>query len=534
MKRHRDWISTLPMRIKLMFMSVVIILLFVMVLMVLIYQLNQLTAAYDLIVKNITEANEYNIVFKEDMDSVMYQMVARSVDENEVESLLGMTSPNTLIDNAEEDFERMYNHTESSEAKGRIKSILKLLATLRRRANEINDTVKVSGHYDENLAKLDTDIRILTELIQERISEYVYYESVSMESMRVQIDNRRNILANGSIITVAVIVIIAGTLSVLISRSITKPIEELCRATDEVAHGNFDVRTHVESGEELVQLSESLNSMTSQLGTLVDNIKKEQINSRNLELKLLQAQINPHFLYNTLDNIVWLSQDDRKEDVASIVTSLSRFFRTTLSGGRDYVRVRDEISHVESYLEIQQFRYRDIMDYEIVAPEEYMNCSIIKMTLQPIVENALYHGIKNTRRKGTIRITVGENNYEDDPENEELYIEEKATVSDDVFDTDAVYSDDYDTEDNRRKALVLTVTDDGQGMNEEDLDRLNKIVRGEVKPSLDNSGFGLSNVAERLKLNYGRACDIRFSSEYGKGTKVEIIIPKKYYTADES
>ncbi len=487
----------MSIRRKLTLMSIVIILPFVLVMVMLIFQLNQLTAAYDLIVRNITEANEYNIVFKEEMDSVMYQMVARSLDKYEVETDLMMKGPDTLIEEAEKDFKGMQSLTESGEAVTRIKSILKLLSTLKRRADEINDTVKISGHYDENMTKLDTDIRIITELIQERISEYVYYESVSMESMRLQIDRRRNFLINLSMITAVIIVLITIILSILISKSITKPIDEICRVTDEVAHGNFSIRTDISSGEELMQLSESLNSMTSQLGELVDNIKKEQINSRNLELKLLQAQINPHFLYNTLDNIVWLSQDDRKEDVASIVTSLSRFFRTTLSGGRDYVRIRDEVSHVEAYLEIQQFRYRDIMDYEISVPDEFMNYSIIKMTLQPIVENALYHGIKNKRGKGTIKIDISQ----------------EETLNDDE----------------EAKRLILSVSDDGQGMSEEDLARIERIAKGEEKPSIDNSGFGISNVAERLRLNYGDKFDIRFYSEYGKGTKVEILIPKEYY-----
>ncbi|HAU99603.1 MAG TPA: hypothetical protein DCW47_00200, partial [Lachnospiraceae bacterium] len=293
--------------------------------------------------------------------------------------------------------------------------------------------------------------------------------------------------------------------------SITRPIDELCRVTDEVASGNFEERADFRSGAELMQLGNSLNTMASQLGGLVDNIKREQINSRNLELRLLQAQINPHFLYNTLDNIVWLSEDDRKEEVASIVTSLSRFFRTTLSGGRDYVRIKDEISHVEAYLEIQQFRYRDIMDYEIDIPEKLMDYSIIKMTLQPIVENALYHGLKNKRGGGTIRIGLSER------------AAEVVESGDDIF------HGIYRLEDGSFYQLVLTVWDDGMGMKEEELLRIRRIAEGLERPSLDNSGFGIANVAERLRLNYGANCGITYESEYGRGTKVEIFIPEIPY-----
>ena len=118
----------------------------------------------------------------------------------------------------------------------------------------------------------------------------------------------------------------------------------------------------------------------------------------------MQAQINPHFLYNTLDAIVWLAEENRKDEVVSMVTALSDFFRTTLSKGRDFITVREERSHIESYLKIQQFRYQDIMSYELIW-RKYGRIHIPKLTLQPLVENALYHGLKNKRGGGMIKIT---------------------------------------------------------------------------------------------------------------------------------
>ena len=503
--------TDLSVRNKLVFLSVSIILPFIILTGLFIYNLNRLAASYDLIVKNITNANEYNIVFKEEIDSVMYQMVARSLSMEEVGEVLSMTDPDKLIQEASRDFSRMRELTGSDEARGRIDSILKLLNTLKKRADEIESTVKVSGHYEENMTRLDTDIRIITELIQERISEYIYYEATGMENTRLEIDRHRRQITNLSIVTLILISAVAVYLSVKISMSITRPIDELCRVTDEVANGNFEERADFRSGQELMQLGNSLNTMASQLGVLLDNIKRDQINSRNLELRLLQAQINPHFLYNTLDNIVWLSEDDRKEDVASIVTSLSRFFRTTLSGGRDYVRIRDEISHVEAYLEIQKFRYRDIMDYELDIPEKYMDHSIIKMTLQPIVENALYHGLKNKRGGGTIRIGLSER------------------AAEIIESGDDIFHGISRLEDGSFYQLVLTVWDDGIGMKEEELSRIQRIAEGLERPSIDNSGFGIANVAERLRLNYGANCGIRYESEYGHGTKVEIFIPEIPY-----
>ena len=227
--------------------------------------------------------------------------------------------------------------------------------------------------------------------------------------------------------------------------------------------------------------------MARRIGDLVESNRQEQINLRNLELKLLQAQINPHFLYNTLDNIVWLAEDDRKEDVEGIATSLSTFFRTALSGGRDVISIREEEMHIRAYLEIQQFRYRDMLTYEIAIDPDCLDCMILKMTLQPVVENALYHGIKNKRGGGRISIT--------------------GSIEGD--------------------RVRLCVADTGIGMTREQLTELIRMVDG-VGPaaSADNSHFGLSNVAERLRLNYGESSGLVFKSTYSEGTQVEITIPR--------
>ncbi|MCI1722704.1 MAG: histidine kinase [Lachnospiraceae bacterium] len=157
-------------------------------------------------------------------------------------------------------------------------------------------------------------------------------------------------------------------------------------------------------------------------------------------------------MYNTLDNIVWLTEDGKKEEVESLVTSLSQFFRTTLSGGRDFIRLKEEISHIESYLQIQKFRYSDVLSYEISMPEELGNYSIVKMTLQPIVENALYHGLKNRREIGKIRIAAEE-------------------------------MDD---------GIRITVADDGIGMTGEELEKLRQLISGEIRAGENNTGFGMA------------------------------------------
>lgn len=427
-----DNFQRINLRRRLLVMYAVIILPLMIISVFLMYELNVFCRSYDAIVRNVTEANKYNLEFKNDFDSVVYQMIARSMTKEEIENISGMSDPDRLITNAERAFEGLEKTTRSGQARDKLVSIRKLLATLRKRMDDINDSIDSEGSYDENMERLDADIRILTELIQERISEYIYYESESMEQVRTQMDSERLKVMN--MIILALILALAASVGfyMFISRSITEPVADL-------------------------------------------------------ELKLLQAQINPHFLYNTLDNIIWLAEDGRKDEVEDIASSLSRFFRTTLSGGRDFIKIKEELDHIEAYLHIQRQRYRDILSFRLNVPEALSEYLIIKMTLQPIVENALYHGIKNKRGGGTIEISARE---------EGGYV-------------------------------YLTVGDDGMGMDEQSLSDLRDIIAGKIKPAADNTGFGMSNVAERMRLNYGRNCGIKVTSEYGVGTKVEIYIPKQ-------
>ena len=210
---------------------------------------------------------------------------------------------------------------------------------------------------------------------------------------------------------------------------------------------------------------------------------------RYAELRLLQEQINPHFLYNTLDTIVWLIEGDDPDKAVDMVVALSEFFRLVLSKGKEYISIREEKEHIRGYLEIQQVRYRDILDYEIDIDEELYQYKILKLTLQPLVENSLYHGIKYKRAKGKIWIT-------------------------------GRMEPDVNAENDR---LLLCVQDNGVGMDEEELERL-RIEIG--KPCKETErGFGLANVNERIRMNFGMEYGMTIESEKGVGTKVRIVIP---------
>lgn len=443
---------------------------------------NRFSDRYNAIADNITMANKYSINFKEDMDYSMYIVV---VNMERAKDLVGTRQPHTLIDGAREDFRNLYQLADSEHARSQLNGILRCLNTLEDRVEEIEKDAQVSGAYDENLERLDLNIRVLTELIQERIQEYIYFETTRLETLRDGIRADVSAALRTSIFIFAAILLGAVLLSRMIMTGITEPIRRLSEATKQAGSGDFAVRAQEDSDDELAVLNVSFNHMVEKIGNLVEDIRIEQINLRQTELKVLQAQINPHFLYNTLDSIIWLAEAGEKEQVVQMVTTLSDFFRTTLSKGRDYISIQEEETHIRSYLQIQQFRYRDILKYDIQIPKELYQYSILKLTLQPLVENALYHGIKNKRGMGHIRITGRK----------------------------------------EKGQLVFCVHDDGIGMKAERLEHVKKLICGEQEDTENPSGFGLFNVNQRLQLNYGMAYGIGIESTYQEGTVVTVTIP---------
>lgn len=381
-----------------------ILVLFSILISYLIYSMISFCNSYNQIVQNITNANDYNLDFKKDMDYVMYRMIIGMYTANDITEVDELQNPYEIIRECREVFEKLQKNATETGNTRRVKSIIKSLNTLEKRVKDIELTVNQPGHYDENMNYLEINIYILTELIQEQIQEYIYYEATNMETVRKQLEGKEQQAVKISVALFVSMIGITSLISVMISKSISKPIQNLCGTIEQVAKGNFQTRAASTSGDEISTLTISFNSMISQIGELVENIKEEQKNLRVTELKLLQTQINPHFLYNTLDTIVWLAEANQGKQVVSMVTSLSDFFRTVLSEGRDYIGIEEEKSHIQSYLKIQQFRYQDILEYEIDIPNELFRYSIIKLTLQPIVENALYHGIKNRRGKGKITV----------------------------------------------------------------------------------------------------------------------------------
>lgn len=282
---------------------------------------------------------------------------------------------------------------------------------------------------------------------------------------------------------VSIFALIFGVLaSFLISAKISQPIQRLEREMKKVENGDFDIDLNDMKGEdEVKRLSKAFNMMIAKIRQLMVQIIREQEEKRRSELRALQAQISPHFLYNTLDSIVWMNENRNHKGVTTMVTALANFFRISISKGKEIIDINDEIAHARSYLIIQKIRYKDKFDYEIEVQPEVLAYKTLKLILQPIVENAIYHGIQNLQEKGLIKI--------------------KVSIAD--------------------NSILFQVIDNGYGIKPEMLkDILNHESRSEL-----SLGVGLKNVNERIKLYYGNQYGIEMTSELEVGTTVNIRIP---------
>ncbi|MBD0379030.1 cache domain-containing sensor histidine kinase [Paenibacillus sedimenti] len=279
--------------------------------------------------------------------------------------------------------------------------------------------------------------------------------------------------------------------SSFLSYTISKPIWQLMSFMRRAEDGNLSIRFKDDRQDEVGMLGRSFNAMLLQVTKLIDMVEEEQKKKREAELRSLQAHIKPHFLYNTLDTIQWLSRKSGANEVTEVVDALSRLFRIGLSKGNEIIPLMEEMTHIQSYLTIQKTRYRDKLNYSVDIDPKLQGLSVIKVILQPIVENAIYHGIKERRGPGRIHIRA-------------------------VLDGERV---------------VIDIADDGAGMPAEKLTKLRQALAGATTrkrsggEDVSGDGYGLTNIQERIQLTYGESYGVYMTSEPGLGTKVTIIHP---------
>lgn len=443
------------------------------------YNLWDMNHNYEDMVNSTVVASEFSLDFKKDFDYETYLLIVgnKTMEESKLDS---------MIEEAERIVAGLEEITEAETNIDRLDSVNKYLSNLRIYVDRIEENLQKESRYEDNMEIWENDVQIVTSLVGDTMSQYIYYEVKGIQQSRAAYQAFFMNMIRFSLLGMGIVLILVIILSYYIPRSITMPITRISRVTDQVAKGNLSVRAAAESGAEARMLSDSLNAMIDKINELLDQVTTEQIRLRKAEFELLQAQINPHFLYNTLDTIVWLAEAGDQKRVVSMVGNLSDFFRTSLNQGKDIISIREELAHVRSYLEIQQVRYQDILRYEITVPEDLYEYKIPKITIQPLVENALYHGIKNKRGQGTITVTGK----------------------------------------SKENGFVLYVRDNGIGMTQE---RLNEVRAGIQKLSYTGKEiYGLYNVNERIRLNFGETYGISIESTYGEGTCVSISLPDQW------
>ena len=291
------------------------------------------------------------------------------------------------------------------------------------------------------------------------------------------------------VLTAIILVIVALLFSRFMARSITLPIQKLRDSMKKVQEGDFSVSdVVVDSKNEIGSLTKSFDVMTHRIHELMEQNVHEQEEKRKSELKALQSQINPHFLYNTLDSIIWMAEGKKNEEVVLMTASLARLLRQSISNEDEVVPIANEVEYARGYLTIQKMRYKDKLEFQIEVDSSILYIPLIKLVLQPIIENAIYHGLKYKESKGLLIV--------------------KGFMKD--------------------GNAVLQVIDDGVGMDEETLAH----IYDKHKVNYHSNGVGVYNVQKRLKLYYGEDYGITYTSELGKGTTATITIPGRQEETD--
>ena len=424
---------------------------------------------YSRLLHNVTTASEFNREFKNTIDQRMYYYV--------IESQYSQGLPIEEVRAAQTLAKSLIDTTFQKNSRQAITSVLDLCENLERKIYQIEETLD----YDQRLTQLENNIYVLTSLVEEYMYTYLYYEASDLNAMQQEVTRQAALEIAAITVSAALVIVFVLRYSIRLSRSITRPLEEMCQRAEKVADGDLTVQEPVSSEiREIRTLSEGMEQMLSRLDEQMTESRRRQESLRRTELALLQAQINPHFLYNTLDTIIWLIEADKQQEAVEMVSDLSSFFRNSLSRGEDVITLAEEEVHVRSYLQIQHARYKDIMEYTVDIDPGLHDAMLPKLTLQPLVENALYHGIKLKRARGTIRISG-------------------------------------DLEDG---CVLLRVEDNGVGMTKQRLAQLRSAMEHQ-----ERVGFGLSAVNQRLRLQFGPEYGLRIDSEVGEGTTVTVRIP---------
>lgn len=439
------------------------------------------TKKYDTIITNVSNANRLSQIAKIEISDEIWDIVAGKIEFNK-------GSQYEIIEKIKNAISEIMTKTENEENLQVLEVANRAVKTLEKYVNMLGIQIANNASVQQNEETLE-EIRSVAGLIYDILQDFIVSEIELSANENIKIKNSFYIFISIYIIIIFLSIAFIIYFTKSISKNIKQPIDDMVDFSTQIAKGNLSVRAHTPNIIELNHLTSNLNIMAEKINQLIQqNINKQQ-NLQKAEMKTLQAQITPHFLYNTFDSIIWLSEAGKTEDVINITKAFSNFFRISLSRGHEWISLEQELEHVKNYLTIQRIRYRDILDYYIEFDEDLIGADVLKLILQPLVENAIYHGIKNKRGKGNIIVKAKLHNNKDD------------------------------------KRIFLSVEDNGIGFTPERLQE----VKEELEKNLDSenlsSVYGLYNVRKRLNLYYNENIVFNIESEYKKGTCISFEIP---------
>lgn len=448
------------------------------------------TVRYDRIIMNVSSANNLSKVAKEELEGEIWEVVSGLKSFNDGRQYLLLRQIRIGI---------------ADMRKGTSEESKEILEVASRTEKTLEKYVELLGRQIEDRESVSKNeevmeqIRGVSSLLGDIFQEYIVAEIESAESANNNIRQQSfNIFLIQIGISILAFLIAVYAFSGL-SKAIGRPVRDMELLSSRIARGDLKARAEPPRVMELDHLAENLNTMAGRIQSLIDENVREQKNLQKAQMKALQAQITPHFLYNTLDTIVWLAEDNDMDEVVEITKAFSAFFRISLSRGREWITLAQEMEHAASYLKIQGIRYRDILEYSIERDEGIDDVPVLKLLLQPLVENAIYHGIKNKRGRGKIMVSA-----------------RKVTA--------------FGEEDG---GVRFCVQDNGIGFTEE---RMREVIADLYSPDGEGlkASYGLYNVSKRLRLYYDGKVSLDIKSVAGEGSEVSFVIPRMFDTKEES
>lgn len=433
--------------------------------------------AYERSVANISEASR----------------IANDVEEKIMEEAWSLTygqmtpaefTKSNSVYRIKKEISQVKKNTQSSQERATLNIVNRSLDNVNNYLEKIITNIEANTPFQEN-QELMVHVESATNLVHDILQDFVNVEIKSAANQSQQVRQSIIILSVIEAFIIAIIILFSRTTNNRLMKQIQQPMEEMIHMADALSEGKLNYRIKTLPGNELQKLSTSMNEMADNLVVLLEENALKQYNLAQSEVRVLQAQITPHFIYNSLDAILVLEEMGESEKVKEMTYALSDFFRISLNQGQDWIPVEKEIKHIRDYLIILQIRYGDALTYSIEIEETITNYSMLKMILQPLIENAVYHGTKLVRRTGKIIVQA--------------------------------FLDEHDY-------IHFYIIDNGKGIPDKKLKEINQ----ELSNGLDTDfkeGYGLFNVNKRLLLYYGKEAKIQITSIVDTGTTVHVIIP---------